>query len=435
MAKSKKNEVAAGIVVVLSLVMGLGIVLWMGAADLFRKTGQEVYFFVPQSFGSTGLQEGALVTSGDERIGRVADIRLEPETRRCLYVVQLESENIRIRSDASAVVVAPAIGVPKLVVRDFGSGEKLANADHPVLIHGGLDRVMIDLAQISKEINDIARRIKSELDPNYDPGILAKVHTVVESLQGTSQDVAAIAGSLRNETDPNRPDSLMSGAHAVVADATHISGALRRETDANQPGTMVAKVHKTLDDVNHMTADANEIVSDAKPVVKKITQSTLRTVEKVEKYVNEDVKEILATVRETNTKILRIAANFERVSQEANQIVVLNRENIDGIIDDMAQVAGNLKATSKEVRRNPWRLIHKPSDKEIRTQDIYDAARAFSQGASEFERATSKLKTILKQHPDGVDPDDPDIEKIRKQVEESFRRYMKLEQQLWNELE
>jgi ABC-type transporter Mla subunit MlaD len=424
-----------GVFVVIALGLGVGIILWLGVADMFAPEGQVAVFYTPQSAGALGLKEGYDVNLGDQKIGKIIEVRLDAENHRCLYRVRLQRTDIQVRADARAAVDSPPLGMPKLVVYEIGSAEELASEEHPVeLKPGGLTKAMTDLASVTDKLKNIAQRVQDELDPDRAEALLAKIHAILGDLQTASSDVVAIAGNVKAETDKSVENSLMAKLRQSMDDVTAITTNLRHETDPNAAAAMLAKVHRSIDDVNRVTSDVREMVSETRPKVTKITDNIVKTTENIEKYVSKDVAKILADVREANTKILKIAADFAAVSEETKQIIVLNRDNIDKIIDDMAQVSDNLKATSTEIRRNPWRLIHKPSEEEIETQVLYDAARAYSDGAASLNRALSKVKALHKEYPKGIDPNNPELPDIRKQLNRTFDRFQKVEQALWKEL-
>ncbi|MFP4052570.1 MAG: MlaD family protein [Phycisphaerae bacterium] len=435
MPKKAASEVAVGLFVVIALGLGVGIILWLGVAEVFAPDGQVLTLYAPQDTGPMGLKPGYDVNFGDEKIGKVTRISVDPEKRRTLYTVQLLRTDLKVRADGQAAVDSPPLGMPKLVIYDLGTSDTLADEQNPIRLRpGGLTQAMSDLASITAQLKQIASGVQKELDPNRAEALLAKIHNVVDDLKLASTDVATIAGSIQQQTDVDQANSLLAKIHKSVQDVNYITGNLRREADPNVSETMLAKLHASLDHVNQVTGDVRDVIAETRPKVSKIMDSVVKTTDKIETYVSKDVAEILAKVRQANTKILEIAGDFADVSKETKQIIVLNRDNIDRIIDDMAQVADNLKATSKEIRRNPWRLIHKPDRKEIQTQDIYDAARAFSEGASSLTRAMSKLQNLHEEYPKGIDPDNPELPKIRKELNQSFDRFQKVEQALWKEL-
>jgi ABC-type transporter Mla subunit MlaD len=435
MPKKATSEVAVGLFVIIALGLGVGIILWLGAAEVFAPDGQVLTLYAPQEAGPMGLKPGYDVNFGDEKIGKISRISVDVEKRRTLYTVQLLRTDLKVRADGQAAVDSPPLGMPKLVIYDLGDSDTLAGEQNPIRLRpGGLTQAMNDLASITVQLKNIATTVQDELDPDRAEALLAKIHTIVDDLKLASADVATIAGSIEQQTDADQADSLLAKISKSVQDVNYITTNLRKETDPNVTETMLAKLHDSLDHVNQVTGDVREMVSETKPKVTRIVDSVVKTTGKIETYVSKDVADILAKVRQANTKILEIAGDFAEVSKETKQIIVLNRDNVDRIIDDMAQVADNLKATSKEIRRNPWRLIHKPDKKEIQTQDIYDAARAFSEGASSLTRAMSKLQNLHQEYPKGIDPNNPELPKIRKQLNQSFDRFQKVEQALWKEL-
>ncbi len=128
-----------------------------------------------------------------------------------------------------------------------------------------------------------------------------------------------------------------------------------------------------------------------------------------------------------------ITEDLAEISQNVKQMIVLNRENIDEMLDDMVLVAANLKATAEEVRRNPWRLLYQPDDKELKAADIYDAVNAYSNSATQLDQALTKLKALRR-----MPADDPQLKEtvdaIRKHLDESFKKLKKVEEKLWKEV-
>ena len=138
-------------------------------------------------------------------------------------------------------------------------------------------------------------------------------------------------------------------------------------------------------------------------------------------------------MREISTSILKTANNFDISSEQIKQILIVNRGNIDAMLDDMAAVSANLSATSKEIRRNPWRLFYKPDDKKMNSINIYDAARSFDDGATRLQLAVTKLQSVME-----LAPDDPnavkEIKEVRANLMEAFKKFQKVEDALWKEL-
>ena len=92
-------------------------------------------------------------------------------------------------------------------------------------------------------------------------------------------------------------------------------------------------------------------------------------------------------------------------------------------------------AMAAEVRRAPWRLMYKPTEKETHQQDIYDAARAFSDGAAQMDQTAAKLAGLIKASPGGLDGQSPVVKQMLKELQDRFNQFNKFEQALWDELQ
>ncbi len=418
MARKKSNELAAGIFVVGLLVVLVGVIVWMGGAKLFRAPKQEAVFYVSEQHGSVGLLKGSFVQIGDDQIGTISQIRFDPDSGNTLYYAQIGRSGIEIHQDANAMVAAGLIGGARLIITSRGTAEApLADEANPVSLGGGLDSAMSNLTSAIEKINQMIDRELNISDPN---ALLAMIRSTASYLESTMKRI-------EGETDRAEAASALAKIHVSLDDVNAISASINSETDANNDKALLAKVHGSVDDINVMTADA-------KPKVNQTLTDVRDTAAQIREYTKKDIAELLAKFREANTNILKITNDFSAVSGQVREIVFLNRDNIDEMIDNMALVSSNLKAASAEIRRNPWRLIHQPDDKELDSQNLYDAARAFSNGATELDQAIAKMTGLVKAHPEGVKSDDPTLKKVREQLEEAFDKFQKVEQALWKEV-
>ncbi len=450
MPNKTRNELTAGLFVLAGIVVVLGVVLWLGAADMLKARGQLATFYVPMSEGSVGVIEGAVVTLGDGRIGRVVEVQPDPGNRRCLYRVRLERTDILLGSDANALVVAPPVGQAKIVVMDAGDSERPADAENPIRLSGGLDQAMQRIDKVAANLELASAKLVEQLEPNDAASLLGKVHGVVGEIDLAAKSLGRITGNIEDQTAAGDPNSLvgtlLAGAGDIRLATTRLAGEfdanaeaslagklgraatnIERGSDPNAEGYLMAKVHGTLGEIDG-------IVTDARPKIDRTVTAITATAEKIKAYTDKDIGEILAGLREANTKVLKIVGDFSVVSEEAKQIVTLNRDNIDETLDNLALVSVNLKAASQEIRRNPWRLLHRPDKKELRSQNLYDAVRAFSDGAAQLDQAIAKLRALQKL--ESEDPQyDKTTERIRKNLTETFEKFTKAEQALWEELQ
>jgi len=137
-------------------------------------------------------------------------------------------------------------------------------------------------------------------------------------------------------------------------------------------------------------------------------------------------------VRSIATAILKTANNLDVSSGRIKKLIVGNSDNLDEMIDNMVAVSANLEAASKEIRRNPWRLLYKPDEKKIRSTNIYDATTAFCEASTQMNIVVTKLKALRQ-----LDEKDPaaakQVTEVRKQLLDAFKSFKKVEEMLWKE--
>lgn len=369
MPRKQRNELKAGIFVVVALVLLLSVVLWIGAADLFTRVASKAVFYSNISEGSLGLISGGDVLLGDLKIGKIVSIEPDPEQKRILYHVNIEDPRYTIYADGTAIISSVLLGTAPLSVTDLGHEDKgPADKAHAIHIGGG---VMQALGKLSSTVD-------TELNPKNPDSLLSKIKKMAADLSSASADIAAITNKLRPELDPTHDDTIASNL--------------------------------------------------------KVTSKNLAsTTTKIDQYVKDDIGKLLVKIRAIADAVLKTANNLDVSSEKIKMLLVANSSGLDEMIDNMVLVSANLKAASTEIRRNPWRLFYKPDEKKMRSTNLYDATRAFDEGANQLNIAVTKLAALR-----GLDPDDPatkeEIKNVRRQLLDSFTKFRKVEDVLWKEV-
>jgi len=410
MARKQHSELTAGIFTIITTILLVGVVFWLGAADIFKPAAQEAWFYVEHGEGEQGLKPGAQVKITDVQVGKIADVRLDLESGQTFYVVTLFDERTKVYSDAQASVKAALVGGGAVLqILDCGKCGQVAGKEHPVKIQpGDFDKMLSQFDSLADQAGVLLKTITGEMDKGRDGSAMHKVHAMMDVLE----------------------DSLAS---------------IRKELDAGDKTAMIAKIHETIEHLREIASKAkpkvdsalrgvDTMIASAKPKMDKLLDDAGVLVDELKKLTKGDITKIISRLHEVSKHVLDIAGNFAKLSEGARDIVSVNRENIDEIIDNMGHVAANLKSASKEIRRSPWRLLYRPNEGELHSQNIHDAARSFSNGAAQLDQALAKLKGLAAAHPKGVPADDPQLKKIAEQIKETFEKFTDAEKSLWKEL-
>lgn len=443
MAKRKqRNELKAGIFVILALVVLFGTVLWLGVADLFKSSHQTVHFAVDESAGAMNVSVGSRVKIVDAVVGEITEVRFDPDTGQCVYVAQIQDPDIQLHADAKATLSPDLLGTKHVVLTSRGTDQApLAGPDQPIAIGGGLDQALANLADKLQSIADLVgneldpakpdsmlARIKTELSQENPDSMLAQMKRILDDLEKAGGDVSQITGTARDEFSRERQQSLLVKVLTAADNIATLTANLKAETDPARKDALIARLHATM-------AEVKAIVAEVRPKIRSVMDSAERIAKKFEGYTDKEMAELLGQLRDVNDRVLKIAGDIGTLTGEAKQMVTINRGSIDEMIDNMVSVSANLKAASKELRRNPWRLLYQPTQEELDSANIREATRAFSEGAEQLDQALTKLKALSKLYPDGIPSDDPKLQVISESIKRSFKNFQEVENALWEEIE
>lgn len=419
MAKRKHSELAAGAFVLIALAAGVGVLIWLGAADVLLQRGQRVVFFVPQERGKLGLEIGSIVKVNDAPVGKIRAIRFDPGAVRTLYETRLERTDIRVHADARAEVVAEFIGGASVILADFGTDKApLAGESNPVPLTEGASSMFRQ-----------AQNVLGYAEPQRQ-----QFRQALADVAAAAENVRDITGVLLREVDASSAAALLGGVkHAVdnlKASSTNLldmSEKLRAEADRAKAGSLLLKIHGIADYVTELSENAARMMKKVRPQAEHI-------VARVREYTDKDVAAVLAKLRTTSNLLVEIVGDMQTLTTVAKDAVVLNRDTIDEFVLNMNAMSENLAAAAKEIRRNPWRLLQKPKDKHVESQNIYDAARAFAEGAGRLDDALVRLTALRAARPGGVQARDPELKKILTHLHGTFEKFRAAEDALWREL-
>jgi len=264
--------------------------------------------------------------------------------------------------------------------------------------------------------------------PKITRGLTGNVYMDIVPYRGeTDKDPL---GDLVGQTTP---DNALMGYHypsfgELGEEAKGVLRQMRRELA--RVGRALDDIEKAAENVKNLTGDARNLFARNEKKVDPILDNARKITEDVKEVTAElkpealaTIADIRATVKEARTKIetmlgkmngivdkLDVAADDVRVAtadaraatgdarqvaSEARELVVANRPNIDGTIEEMRQMAARLNLAMEDIRRNPWKLLNRNIDADAYTQNIYDAALSFAEGARALSMASANLESLL----------------------------------------
>lgn len=445
------NEFKVGLTVAVVLILFVAVLAFIGQWDsLFSKT-RTVHVRFDHTDGVQNLRAKDPIRVGGVNVGRVTKIWLstdsiqvngKEEQELFVHVLGEIPENILLYEDAQVSVGAKIVGEGgTLEVLDTGRRGKELTADQ--VLEGVPPANFTELAvRVSRELDSqdpgsLLSQIKSQLDTSNASSLLSKLHK-------TMNDLNAISAVVRTQLDEDQKTSLLAKIQTTMDNINATTGALRGEMDKSDSAAAIVRVHQVLDNLNVSMASARKILEVSQPKI----VSTVTHVENTARRIDEDISVKLAKELDKNEMGSLLAQlhgsltsaqagmdNLKALTQTGKEVLVLNRDNVQSVIDNFAETSAHLKATAKEVRRNPWRLLYKPDQHEREYANLLESARAFSDAAGALDQANTKMKTMISMNPQGFDPNDSQMRLIRDQVQKAFCEFEQAQKKLWEMLE
>lgn len=188
-----------------------------------------------------------------------------------------------------------------------------------------------------------------------------------------------------------------------------VSEAVERANSlVTQADDMMPAVKDTVERTRSAVSTLDKLVQDNRPNVDKSIQNVTDATEQIKKLAEEARPKISEAVQELRQlavnagkaleelkpKVMASADNVQQVTADARQRMLGNRERLDQIIENFRDASARLNLGMEDIRRNPWKLLSRNINADPQTQNIYDAALAFSDAARSLAQASSDLKTM-----------------------------------------
>ncbi len=390
MPKQERNALKAGLFIVISIVLIISVIV--GIKGIGRII--EPYQIRTATFTLTddvsGLRVGDDVRVGGLKVGIVRSINIESAAEKSDARIVLTfhiPKRLVLREGARLAVQNTVTGAANLNLDTLGTGKPLS--DDAVLVGqpGAYAQIMNSVSTLAPEIQSLVHDVRI---------------TTLPKINTTADNAVAITGDLRTQIKSiveryNMATGRLTETLTHLRDIFGDSKVDLRTTIANlkdSTGTIKEKLPPIMEKMDTALAKANTGLDSAQQAIKDLG-------------VTMD--------------------HAKGISADVQSILKRNRSRIDELVISVKEAGDNLKFATAEIRRSPWRLLYKPRPGEMENLNLFDAARDFAEGANDMSDAATALRDALK------DPqaDPKQIQKLVDQLDTSFGKFHKVEDELW----
>ena len=386
--RGSRNNVLAGLFVLAALALVMVVIIVMSnLGDAFVKKHDYIVRFSILD-GAEGLDSGAPVKLGGQRVGRVTaakihDSEISGEPDFVDVTIQIPTK-YTLYSDADVQLLKPLLGSGSSINIISLTGMETAGVRYqgpPQRLHNG-DMIL------------------GRLGP---PGFLAP------SDYAKFQAILARMDRITGDVEP-RINTIMDNAGAAVADVKAITADAREKWPvwSQQLSDVIARVEKGSQSFDSIITNLKDVatavkdgVEDARKLIDKgraVVDDNRASIDAVVK----NIKEVTERVNgEWSTKVTTLLdqghdamESAKATAKDVELLVAKNKPQLEGIIADATLAAQQLKLATVEIRASPWRLLYQPTKKELENELLYNSVRQYSEAIGELRAASESLKAI-----------------------------------------
>ncbi len=387
MAKKQRDAFRAGVFMLLSIMLILVLIVAIkGFARVFEPVQvRAARFSLRDDLG--GLQVGDNLRVAGFTVGEIQSIRLITNVKKPFVRVTFTMpKKYTLRTGAQVVIGGTITGTSWLNFESLGSGKPLPPDYVLTGRPSGISHALATVASLAPQIKAMVTQVRTTTVPLINAD-LTKLGATADSIRTAATSASGVLQSVHGEIKP------VVAKYDAAADKTAYA--------MDQAGKLLHSGRKgAVVNINAVTADIKKAI----PALLAKAQS--------------DLNQVHATF-----------TNSTALTQQAKSLLTQNQDRINSIIRALHGASVNLKVFAVEIRHSPWRLLYKPSKKDINNVEIYDAVREFDQAARHLQHAADVLKASA------VNPQTPaqqaQLHQLMRKLNTTFSQFQQVETKFW----
>lgn len=398
----ERENLKAGLFVVVGVTLAVAVIFVLSDLERLLEPKRTVRVYFELTDGLQGLKEAAAVTLGDQPIGQVVSIRDKTEgapdgAKRVVGKVVTAKIPGRYNLYQNAVIElkAPLLGSgTTLNIRSVGDGQP----------HTGQTPIAGGIAG-NAQVQELVREA-GILEPQRQQirRIIANIESVTVALR---DDLPTIVQSARQAAVDLRQ---------MAADGRQAVAQIRQ-----RQAVWMQRIDAITVAADESLATVGDLVRDKSPQLR----TALENIHDVSGVVKDQT---MVQVTQMLDRATAAVDDFKAASAQVRQLLVGQRPVMERTLANAQLTSDQLKLAAIEVRRSPWRLLYEPDEKELDSDNIYDAARSFALAAGVLDATTQSLQAI-------VNDDATDAHELQRMVEHLdaiFSKFKQTETAFWN---
>ena len=410
-SERNRNNVRAGVFVTIAIIIGLAVMIILTdaiGAIAHATDGYTVSFDVAS--GVANLKRGSDVRVGGVRMGRVTHIEpmLEPgKAFRKISVAFRVDRRIAIYADAHVLVTAPLIGSDSwLDIPNVGNPAAGPPPDGQLIGISSVGMLTSLLgAENAGKANEMMDNVHhfSEFLGEVPDEYHKRVVPLIDDVGVAAADAKSVVHDFRESRWPTWAESV----DRVLTWATGATG----------------KLDGAIAEGQGLLSDSRAVVNENRPQIKSIVDNVKTTTDTISTETVDKFHKLLDTGQQG---LDQAVAALEDMRIDYGSWAT----NLGEALANANLATQQLKLTTIETRRSPWKLLYRPSADELQHELLYESARSFAVAAADLKAASESVQRILDQHSDKIAGDEDAYRRLERNLLDSLAKYEKAQQQL-----
>ena len=368
MDKSRAELLAGSVIVVALVILSLMVFIVADIGDIWKHRIKVVIHF--NKVG--GIQVGSIVRYAGLEKGKVVELRHQQGTDKQsgmplteVLVITKMDKDVVLRENDEPQVVELITGTQWVDITSKPGPEL-----KPVVggeFDGSYELYGLEVTSLA----DIMQRVASLLDERKISGIIDSLRRAVENVEQISQDVQLMLGE-NKESFSNTIASLETTSKRI------------EEFVADNSGTLSG----TLDELREMVAENRDTVKKA---VGNFESLGGRLNDLVEEHENE-LGEAVGGIKAFTAQLEGVGERAAAFVEQAEKLLSENRVDLHEAAVLLKESAAELRLGLEEIRRNPWKLVHRPGEADVALRNFYESVRALNRVTRSVRESVAALE-------------------------------------------
>lgn len=432
-----RTNLKAGVFVTVGAVLAVAVVLALADFGSLVGTQRELSVRFPLADSLKGLKPGAAVTVGGVQEGQVTAIE-EQRDDNGVVVARLVRftlpDEYKVYENATVELHTPYIGTnTTLNISSFGGEPDTGEPHGQSWLQEPGDPPLRPGPPPSRLAGQFVRELGVEQQQQRQiRRIIANVERLTAALGKNDRSVAEIVENVKAITATLRDD-----LPAVVEKTDGALGAARTLlTDAQQRSdTWFDRIDSITERTDGLVSKIDTVIEENRANLRGAVASADRLMTNAAEVSDTLRNEWMGRIDQALTKADEAIGNIREATGDLKTFVASQRPVLERTIANARITSDQLKLASIEVRRAPWRLLYEPDDKELETENLYDAARSFAMAAGSLDATADSLQTMLDRYGDRMNADDANLESMLDNLRQTFEKFNKAEERFWQALD